>query len=248
MIKKLIQKSLGLFGYYLRSTQHFGDSYWLDITTILPNSPTKTHLIFDVGAHHGETAQAARRYYPNSKIHCFEPDPESLEILRSSTEKMIDVTIHPVALGANLGKSQFHRNNESMTNSLLPTSKDSLHSDYGSLATTNSTIEVQIETIDEVCRLENIEWIDLLKTDCQGYDLMVLRGGEKMISSHQIGLVSCEIIFDHEYDGQDKYHELLGFMDAHGYHFIGFYNMARDSNGRCTFCDAIFRSPEKHSK
>jgi hypothetical protein len=96
---------------------------------------------------------------------------------------------------------------------------------------------------------EDIQWIDLLKTDCQGYDLMVLQGAEKMISSHQVGLITCEVIFDQEYDGQGKFHELLGYLDSFGYRLIGFYNMSRTRDNACTYCDVIFERPlESHHR
>jgi hypothetical protein len=108
-------------------------------------------------------------------------------------------------------------------------------------------IQVPVETLDAVCQRENIPWIDLLKTDCQGFDLMVLQGAEKMISSHQVGLITCEVIFDQEYDGQGKFHELLKFLDDRGYHLIGFYNMSRTRANDCTYCDVIFSKPARQS-
>ena len=138
---------------------------------------------------------------------------------------------------------EFHRNSESRTNSLLPTSAESLESDYASLTVTKDVIHVPVETLDAVCAREKIEWIDILKTDCQGYDLMVLQGGEELIAAHRIDLITCEVIFDREYDGQGKFHELLAFLDAHDYRFMGFYNMARNRANECIFCDAIFSSP-----
>ena len=132
-----------------------------------------------------------------------------------------------------------------MTNSLLPTSTQSLEGDYGKFTVTQNVVQVPVETLDRFCSRENIDWIDILKTDCQGYDLMVLRGGEKMISSHRIGLVTCEVIFDQEYDGQGKFHELLGFLDSFDYRLVGFYNMSRNRQNECTYCDAIFSCPPK---
>jgi len=243
MIRKTIQKALLAAGYYLRSTRHFGDSYWNDLATLLRKRNVSQPLVFDAGAHHGETLLAARKSLPGAVIHCFEPDPGSLGILRAAASGMKDVTIHPVALGAKPGNAEFHRNIESMTNSLLPTSAESLASDYAELTATQDKIDVPVETLDSVCERDGITHIDVLKTDCQGYDFMVLQGGEKMISSHSIGIITCEVIFDDEYEGQGTYHELLAFLDNRGYRFMGFYNMARSREGACTFCDAIFYLP-----
>ncbi|KAB2637961.1 MAG: FkbM family methyltransferase [Verrucomicrobia bacterium] len=245
MHKKLIQAALRPLGYYLRSTKHFGDGYWQDLVTLMAKQHSGAKVMFDVGAHHGETLAAAKEKLPLATIHCFEPDPESFEILRSCAAGFQTVRLHPMALGAAPGRAEFHRNSESMTNSLLPTSTASLVGDYAELTLTKEVIVVPIETLDAICAREEIHWIDLLKTDCQGYDLMVLQGGRGMIASHRIGLITCEVIFDQEYDGQGRFHELLGFLDAHGYIFMGFYNMARNRQNECTFCDAIFSRPSQ---
>ena len=64
-----------------------------------------------------------------------------------------------------------------------------------------------------------------------------------MISSHKIRVITCEVIFDDEYDGQGRFHELMAFLDLRGYLFMGFYNMARNQKQECTFCDAVFLRP-----
>lgn len=243
MFKQLIQSALLPAGYYLRSTRHFGDNYWTDLVTMLDRKQPEVPLIFDVGAHHGETLLALRGNFPGATIHCFEPDPESFGILSTCATDFENVKLHPVALGAAPGQAEFHRNSESMTNSLLPTSAESQESAYASFTVTKDVIQVPVETLDAVCAREKIEWIDILKTDCQGYDLMVLQGGEELIAAHRVGLITCEVIFDREYDGQGKFHELLSFLDAHDYRFLGFYNMSRNRQYECTYCDVIFSCP-----
>ena len=243
MLKNLIQFTLRRRGYYFRSTRHFGDNYWSDLVTLMARQASPRPVIFDVGAHHGETLLACRKFLPAATVHCFEPDPESAEILARCASGLANVKLHFVALGEVSGHADFHRNNESMTNSLLPTSAAALESEYANFSKTRELIQVPVETLDSFCLRENIQRLDLLKTDCQGFDLMVLKGGQDMIASHKIGLITCEVIFEHEYDGQGKFHELLGFLDSHDYRFMGFYNMARNFTDEATYCDAIFTRP-----
>jgi FkbM family methyltransferase len=243
MIKNLIQSTLRPFGYYLRSSRRFGEDFWQDLSSLVSGLPSQSTVIFDVGAHYGETLSAARQTFPKATIHCFEPDPESFEILKTSAIPLERVHLHPCALGSEPGTAEFNRNRNSLTNSLLPTSAESLKSEHADLTATREIVNVPITTLDAVCEREGIQHLNLLKTDCQGYDLKVLHGAEKMISSHKIDVITCEVIFDDEYDGQGKFHELMGFLDSRGYHFIGFYNMARNTAQECTFCDAVFRIP-----
>ncbi|MFM7181441.1 MAG: FkbM family methyltransferase [Verrucomicrobiales bacterium] len=248
MLKRLIQSFLLRFGYYLKSSRRFGEDHWQDLVTLAASpKPGRDRVIFDVGAHQGQTLAAAGRYFPEAAIHCFEPDPSSVEILRAAAAARPKARIHAFALGAAPGSADFHRNRESMTNSLLPTSIGGLSGEYGVLSATDEVIQVPVRTLDEFCEEQGIAFIDLLKTDCQGYDLKVLEGGERMLANHTIGVITCEVIFDDEYEGQGRYHELMAFLDARGYRFMGFQNMARNAALECTFCDAVFRRPPSAS-
>ena len=240
MNKRFLQRILRHFGYYLRSTRHFGDDQWKDIATLLRPDPTRASIYFDVGAHHGETIAAMRLISPTAVIHAFEPDPESFGILSNAKTQSQGIHLHACALGHEPGTAAFRRNKESMTNSLLPTSQESLSGKDSNLTQTTEEIVVPVNTITAFCQRENIQTIDLLKTDCQGFDLKVLQGAEEMLRNQQIGLVTSEMIFDDEYDGQGHAHDILGFMFRSGYRLIGFYNMARNDRHECTFCDAIF--------
>ena len=244
MLKNLIQNCLRRFGYYLRSSRRFGEDHWQDIARLVgPGDSQRSRVVFDVGAHHGQTLAAAAKCFPDATIHCFEPDPSSVAILRESAAVFPRARIHHFALGAAPGTANFHRNRESMTNSILPTSAAGLSGGYAALTATDEVIQVPVRTLDDFCAEQEISFIDLLKTDCQGYDLKVLEGGQRMISEHKIEVITCEVIFDDEYDGQGRFHELMAFLDLRGYRLMGFHNMARNSELECTFCDAVFRRP-----
>ena len=44
-------------------------------------------IIFDVGAHHGESIIEFKTLFPLSIIHSFEPDPDTFKILQANTFK-----------------------------------------------------------------------------------------------------------------------------------------------------------------
>lgn len=244
MIKNLIQSLLRSQGYELRSTLRFGQSLWGDVRTLLERRGVEPAVAFDVGAHYGETFSAIRGAFPKACVHCFEPDPDSFGILKRNVEDRGSVALWHFALGSAPGTARFHRNKESMTNSLLPTAAAALDGHYRDLVVTESTIEVPVRTLDDVCAENGITKIDILKTDCQGYDLSVLKGGQKFLSERRAAVVICEMIFDSEYDGQGSYHDLCAFLDSKGYRLAGFYNMDRGADLGCTYCDTVFVAPE----
>ena len=77
----------------------------------------KTPVLFDIGAHHGESVQYLKELFEKSTIYSFEPDPDSFQILSSKTVK--GVFYYNLALSDVNGRSIFYRNKVSHTNSLL---------------------------------------------------------------------------------------------------------------------------------
>lgn len=80
---------------------------------------------------------------------------------------------------------------------------------------------VVTETVDNVMKLVNesrIHRIDYMKTDCQGFDLEVLKGAKE--SLERTVLVTCESDTNH-YEGATNSSEALQvFMHEHGFEFI----------------------------
>ena len=70
---------------------------------------------------------------------------------------------------------------------------------------------VNVGTLDEYCLRYNIEKIDILKIDTQGYEDHVLEGAVKSIKDDIIKAIELEIIFD------DTYDRYLTFSDIERY-------------------------------
>ncbi|EMI44584.1 methyltransferase FkbM family [Rhodopirellula sp. SWK7] len=96
-------------------------------------------------------------------------------------------------------------------------------------------------TVDHYCESNNIDSIDLLKIDAQGYDLQVLNGARRMLTNGKIKLFCCEANFDQMYEGQATLIDLLTFGDALGYRLVGFYAISY-SNDRLTYLDMLFQA------
>ena len=61
------------------------------------------------------------------------------------------------------------------------------------------TTEVEVVTLDSFSVENNINFIHILKSDTQGYDLEVFKGAEGLMRQNQIGLIYCELIFSNMY-------------------------------------------------
>ena len=82
MLKTLIQKAINKFGYQINKVVE--NSRFDDIHRQLINiiSPKKV-VIFDVGAHRGESVKRFRNIFPDSIIHSFEPDKDNFSDLKN---------------------------------------------------------------------------------------------------------------------------------------------------------------------
>ncbi|MGI8959781.1 MAG: FkbM family methyltransferase [Bryobacteraceae bacterium] len=239
MLKPLLQELLGLTGHAFVSKRRFGWDVWKDIKTLL--EPTANPIVFDVGAHTGETLKMVQREFPTASIFCFEPDPESFRELEKVVAEFSAPQLFQAALGDVSGSFPFFRNAESMTNSLLPTAPQAKNSEVGALMLSREKISVPVITIDEFCGEHSLERIDLLKIDCQGFDLRVLKGANDMLLGGQVGVIQCEAIFDPQYTGQGWFYEVLEFLTGHEYALCGIHHAARNSYHEITFADVLFK-------
>ena len=90
------------------------------------------------------------------------------------------------------------------------------------------TEEVQMETVDHFAFLHRIGMIDLLKTDTEGYDAEVLKGGESYLHDGKIFLILVEVGFseaDRQHSSFDAVRRLLK-----DYEIVGFYDQGSDGS------------------
>ena len=126
----------------------------------LKNNP----MIFDVGAHKGQTSSHLCKLFPQSFIHAFEPSPYLFALIKKNLSKRKNIRCHNFALGQTDEKKHFLPD-------LIPT--------YAvKLSKPKRTIRQVYPSVgsSEFCLFENISAIDLLKIDVEGNELAVLKG------------------------------------------------------------------------
>jgi len=235
----MIQSALDCLGYNFVSTRKFGWEPWRDIRILL--NEVENPVFFDVGAHTGETLMEMARHFPKAIIHAFEPDPESFSLLQSVAHQFPQASIYPLAMGEQPHTSKLLRNRASMTNSILEVSPESRGGTNADFYEKVGEAPITIATLDQFCPAHNIERIDFLKTDCQGFDLRVLRGAVNLLSQRKISVIQCEAIFNSEYVGQGWFYEILHFLTDMDYAPVSLHNPARTSRHEITWADVIFK-------
>ena len=199
-------------------------------------------VVFDIGAHVGQTSLAYRAMFPQASIHAFEPFPASLARLEQALAHDPRVQIHALALSNQATEQTLFANAVESTNSLMPISEGAdEHWGEGRLKAAQP-ITVKTETLDGFCQRQGIDRIDIMKIDVQGAEYQVLEGASDLLARQAIGLLQFEFILADTYRGQRPLQDYLSLMDAHQYELVDFFQPIR-RNGRLLQADLMFAAP-----
>jgi len=207
-------------------------------------SGTKVQTIFDIGANIGQTTAEYSSLFPEATIYSFEPFPEAFQKLCQRFKGNSLVKPVQLAVSNKAGKKKFYVYRESGANSLFPTTDEVQYwVDPPSAIESITTIEVPVTTIDDFCKQESINEIQIFKMDIQGGELNALRGATEKINQGCISLIYTEILFVPIYEGEALFYEICNLLSSYGYKLFDMYNFAYARNGQIKWCDAIFAGP-----
>ena len=102
-------------------------------------------VVFDVGAHVGQSIQRFRSRFPGSTIHSFEPSPSTFATLQANASGLRDAHLWTCALGSASRQMTLLENRHSEMSSFLPLGP------HGWDRITQETA-VEVQTIDAFCR------------------------------------------------------------------------------------------------
>ncbi len=211
-------------------------SSWLyDVCRIAGTRDFRTLL--DVGANVGQTAGAMAAYFPDAVIHSFEPVAETFLALQRNARRWPNVRAHRLALGGTRGARDIEIRENSELNSLAPASEPGAQS---------RVERVDVATLDEFCREEGIETIDVLKTDAQGTDVDVLAGADGLISGGRVAFVYAEVSFQPDDRANTHFDGLNELLVSRRFRLFGFYEQfggALGGEGYLQFCNALYVHP-----
>ena len=215
-----------------------GRSALADMKRLVPaKEPT---IILDVGANTGQSVKRFRRFFPASIIHSFEPSQRIFNQLKLNLAGQRDVYAWNVGVGSSVGKQTFLENVYSDMSSFLELSETG----WGEIEEKNT---VEVTTVDAFLASQQIESVDILKSDTQGYDFEVIKGTEQSMRENRIGLIYFEFIFSEMYKNLPRFDEVFRHLTDRNYVMVSIYEM-RHQNNLASWADALFVNREYYRR
>lgn len=185
-------------------------------------------MIFDVGAHKGQTSSHLYKLFPHSIIHAFEPSPYLFAEIEKNLSKRKNIRCHNFALGETNEKAFLTRPDSDLCGQVVKAQEK------------NST-SISVRRLDEFCLVENISAIDLLKIDVEGNELSVLKGTSGMIEKNAIRAILLECDFNKEDKQHSYFFDIFDFLSEENFCFHGLFDVVRYSPSYgIGFCNALF--------
>ena len=239
-LKDYISKFIRIFGYEVRrhpSTSYSVKEPFYHFRKLLHKQQP---VIFDVGAHVGDTIEQFRSSFPESYIHAFEPLNESFSILKNRFRKTEKLFLNEVAIGNSLlSNSNMYVTQNKGSSSLLKPIEDANQFWEENPLLTLKEVKVNTSTIDSYCQKQNIKSIDILKIDVQGNEINVLKGAKQMLKEKRIKLIFTEISIAHNYEEQSEIEEVIKLLRVNKYKIFNFFKM-KHNKGKLIECDVLF--------
>jgi FkbM family methyltransferase len=197
-----------------------GVTLFQDISNYLPTYEVET--IFDVGANVGQSAKQYLQWFPQSTLYCFEPASAAFRQLQTSLQGNAKARCFQIALSSTKGTGRMVLQGRSELSFLLDSSKAQAVTREADLET------VEVETLDNFCRTNNILHISFLKVDTEGADLEVLKGAETLLNEHRIDLVEVEVGMNPRNERHVPFETAKAHFESKNYFLFGLYEQIHE--------------------
>jgi len=190
-------------------------------------------MVFDVGANVGQTAFYFDRWFPDARIHSFEPIPETFRVLEAKVSRHPKIRCHPIALGSTNEVKRIRLMRDSELNTLV-------HEPALESEATDGFADVTITTIADFCEKEQIREIDLLKMDTQGYEVNVLTGAKDRL--RRTAFVLAEVGLQSPRIYVSPFPAVHEYLRSAGFFFCGLYDSFRhwETKLLVSFANALY--------
>lgn len=212
--------------------------------SFLPYNP----IIVEVGGYEGELTKQLAEEYPDGRIIVFEPNPRAFQNLLGNTTGLANVTAVNCALSTYEGTAKLYLNHGVYCNEPSLEKWSSLLEGF-SLGTDRfncfrgPTIEVPCVVLEDWCKSHEIDHIDFLQLDVEGFELQILKSSPEILKT--IPVIHTKTNLSQFRRETTSFRQLWAFLEANGFTLLSHWY--RESlQGEATFVqtkiyDVIFR-------
>lgn len=195
--------------------------------------------VYDIGANEGQYTSAFAKLKQISHIVAIEPLPDVYYRLSKAFDDDPKVKTINCALGEERGKLVLNANEFSAASSLLDMAD--IHRELFPETSKTTTVEVSVETLDELVRQNNLPTPDLIKIDVQGYEDRVIKGAANTVDSAKYCVVEVTLI--ELYAGSPTLRALDRIMEDRCFRVVGFIDQLQPTRAqRPVAVDLVYRN------
>ncbi len=184
------------------------------------NNLSDFDVLFDIGAHKGESIDLFLKNFNINKIYSFESSPINFKILKSNLPKLKkkftreSINIENLTLGSESKDGFLKQIDESSSSTLNNINIESKYFKRKQSLVYSSKkklffneIKIKISTLENYIAQNNIDTIHFMKIDTEGYEYEILKGLGKKFNKVKL------IMFEHHY--HDMLEKRYTFSDMH---------------------------------
>jgi FkbM family methyltransferase len=199
---------------YRRDTVTNGVDLFFDMDRTLGRNQVK--VVFDVGANVGQSAIRYVQEFPRVEIYSFEPVASSYKYLVSASRRFPRVHAYNLAMGREAGEAVIHVHPDSRLSSIQQDGSD------------DRAEKIALETITGFAEKHQVNIIDFLEIDTEGYDLEVLSGTAPLLKEQRVRFILSECEPYARTKRFVAFPALVEFLTGCGYRLFGVYEQSAE--------------------
>ena len=189
----------------------FYNSYFYGVSPLFELTPlikqiSHAKTLIDVGSNKGQFSLIARKFFPNIKIHSFEPQIDILSMQKKILGTK-NINYYNFTLGSEEKEAELYVTKRKDSSSVL---KPILTKNRNYI--TKEIKKTSIKRLDDLPNFKNIERPSVMKLDVQGYEFEVLKGAENILE--YIDYVITEVSLMEVYENQTSANKLIKFLKS----------------------------------
>ena len=209
--------------------------------------------IFDIGANQGQSIERFKKIFDNPIIHAFEPIDFEFNKFEKKYSKEKNIILNNCAVGDKNCYRDFNitvKTGNSSFNKITPNTQwlktRSSQFNISPENYTKNTKSTKIITLDSYCLENQIENIDILKIDTQGYEDKVLEGAQEIMKKEIIYTIESEIMFDDVYEKYFTFTDLEKYLIPNNFRLAGINTTNNNLfSGIVFFADVLYFNKKK---